>query len=169
MDERLKVLLERRRRFLVFLERRLGRADAEDVLQHGLVVALRRMEDLRSDESLVAWFYQVLRNLVTDQLRRRTTAATTIAEFTRDEPTHQAPDDELFTAACACLYDVLPLLKPQPRNGSTSFSGATAMPPLGRQRPSTWRSERIDGCRRLQIALLARPPYPAGYGTGRAA
>lgn len=113
MDERLNVLLESRRRFLAFLERRLGRADAEDVLQHGLLVALRRMEDLRSDESLVAWFYQVLRNLATDQLRRRTTAATAISEFARGEPTHQAPDDELFAATCACLYDVLPLLKPQ--------------------------------------------------------
>jgi len=61
------VLVENRRAFLSFLERRVGHRDtAEDVLQEAFARSLDKVP-LESAESAVAWFYRVLRNAVIDE------------------------------------------------------------------------------------------------------
>ena len=53
------VLLENRRAFLAFVERRVGdRVIAEDILQEAFARGLDRIETLRVGESVVAWFYR---------------------------------------------------------------------------------------------------------------
>ena len=66
------VLVERRRRFLQFLEPRVGsRAVAEELLQAAFVKVVERGSELRDGESAVAWFYRLLRNALVDFYRHR--------------------------------------------------------------------------------------------------
>ena len=54
----LQTLLERRERFLGFVQKRVAdRSLAEDILQVAYVRALERSDTLREQESAVAWFY----------------------------------------------------------------------------------------------------------------
>ena len=65
-------LVENHRRFLAFLERRVGsRAVAEDILQSAFVRGIEKGDTIRDAESSVAWFYRLLRNAVVDHWRRR--------------------------------------------------------------------------------------------------
>src|SRR3954454_12151628 len=58
--------------FQSFLERRTGdRALAQEILQDALLRSLDKVDSVRSEESVVAWFYRVLRNAVIDRARRR--------------------------------------------------------------------------------------------------
>ena len=64
-------LVENHRRFLAFLERRVGsRAEAEDILQAAFVRGLRKSGTVKDPGSSVAWFYRLLRNALTDHYRR---------------------------------------------------------------------------------------------------
>ena len=70
--EILKALVDNHRRFLAVLEKRVGsREVAEDILQDGFVRALERAGDVRDEGSIVAWFYRLLRNAVTDHFRHQ--------------------------------------------------------------------------------------------------
>ena len=61
---------------LAFVRSRLADPDlAEDVLQDSLLRAVRAAPDLRDDEKMTSWLYQVVRNAITDTYRRRATAA----------------------------------------------------------------------------------------------
>lgn len=65
------LLVENHRRFLAFLERRVrSRDEAEDILQDAFVRSLAKAPELPTDESVVAWFYQVPRNALVDHHRR---------------------------------------------------------------------------------------------------
>jgi RNA polymerase sigma-70 factor (ECF subfamily) len=58
--------------FKAFLAARVGsEAEAEDILQNGLLKALQRAGELQDDAKLTAWFYQLLRNAVVDHYRAR--------------------------------------------------------------------------------------------------
>src|SRR5690349_1853986 len=75
-----QVLVENHRNFLSFLERRVGsRALAEDILQEAFARSVEKAEQLRSDESAIAWFYRLLRNAVTDLHRRSATSGRAMA------------------------------------------------------------------------------------------
>src|SRR5687768_10722778 len=65
-------ILARRAEFRAFLVSRLGsEADADDVLQNGLMKALRNASEVKDEQKLTAWFYQVLRNAMVDHIRAR--------------------------------------------------------------------------------------------------
>jgi RNA polymerase sigma-70 factor (ECF subfamily) len=67
------LLLQRRGRFLSFLERsQRSDPDLEDVLQDAFVKSLEHQGSLRDSEKVVAWFYRVLRNELVTRHRRRT-------------------------------------------------------------------------------------------------
>ena len=64
-----------RNAFKAFLTARVGsEAEAEDILQNGLLKALQRADDLQDDSKLTAWFYQVLRNAVVSPFTRRSSS-----------------------------------------------------------------------------------------------
>lgn len=64
-------LLARRGAAVRRLAARLGsEADAEDVFQHALLIALERLEQVRSPEHLEAWFDAIARREATRHLRR---------------------------------------------------------------------------------------------------
>jgi len=107
-----RVLLERRAAFKAFLVSRLGNeAEAEDLLQNGLVKALERADGIQDGERAVAWFYQLLRNSVVDHVRSRSAAVARDARWTR-EAAGLADDPEAERHLCACFERIIPTLKP---------------------------------------------------------
>ena len=75
-----EVLVANHRDFLRFVERRIGnRALAEEIVQDAFVRSLDRGDEIR--DSVVGWFYRVLRNAVIDYQRRQTVADRRLDQF----------------------------------------------------------------------------------------
>ncbi len=108
------VLVENHRDFLRFLERRVGsKAVAEDILQEAFVRGMGKAETLRSEQSAVAWFYQTLRNALTDHFRRTGAAQRALTAVAAEFEEAQAPDAELQDAVCKCVGRLADTLKPE--------------------------------------------------------
>ena len=114
----LETLLARRASFLAFVRRRVhDPALAEDILQAAYVRALAKSDDLRAEESAVAWFYRVLRNAVIDHARRSATESVAMDRWARElgwstdgEPV--VAEQAARTFICGCIEHVLPTLRP---------------------------------------------------------
>lgn len=105
-------LLQHRAAFKAFLAARVGNlADAEDLLQNGLVKALERGGEIREGEKAVAWFYQVLRNVLIDHLRSRQAAARRDEAWAGSMPSLEG-DPVAERQICACFEKMLPAMKP---------------------------------------------------------
>jgi len=106
-------LVDQRRQFLRFLERRVNSpAVAEDILQNAYLRALERSGDLRQHESSTAWFYRILRNAVIDFYRHRGVEDRALAQWAAELETEIPADDLTREIVCACIARVLPALKP---------------------------------------------------------
>jgi RNA polymerase sigma factor (sigma-70 family) len=111
----LRVLVDNHRRFLAFIERRVGsREAAEDILQDAFVRGLDRAGTVRNEEAIIAWFYRLLRNAVVDHYRRRGAEdrALAYAAGTADE-VEPGPDEALHNEVCACVSALVQTLKPE--------------------------------------------------------
>lgn len=102
-------LVGRHREFLRYVERRVGDAVlAAEIVQDAFVRALDRGDEV--DESIVGWFYRVLRNAVIDRQRRQVVADRRLeafaAELSEAEP-------ELEAVACRCVVELAAALKPE--------------------------------------------------------
>lgn len=109
------VLVENHQRFLRFLERRAPtREAAEDILQDAFVRGLTKAPPLASAESIVAWFYQVLRNAIVDYHRRAGTQARALDRLVREtrDVTAAPQDAELFATVCDCVRSLVTTLTP---------------------------------------------------------
>jgi RNA polymerase sigma factor (sigma-70 family) len=108
-------LLANHRRFLDFLIARVGRReDAEEILQDAFVRGVRKAGEVRDGESAVAWFYRLLRNAVTDHYRRKAAGRRAVETIARAAPEAEPGHDaDLERAVCACVNDLVPLLKPE--------------------------------------------------------
>jgi RNA polymerase sigma factor (sigma-70 family) len=105
-------VLAERQRFKSFVASRVGNeSDAEDVLQNGLLKALQSNAELKNREKLIPWFYQVLRNAITDHLRSRN-ASTRREEAWASDTGQAARDAEAERHLCRCFEQLLPALKP---------------------------------------------------------
>jgi RNA polymerase sigma-70 factor (ECF subfamily) len=104
-------LVANRGDFLRFLERRLDRATAEDVLQDSFVRSLGRANQIEP-ETAVAWFYQVLRNALIDRARRRGTLNAALERLKRDVGDEHAPAPDTRDAACPCIGRLARTLSP---------------------------------------------------------
>jgi RNA polymerase sigma-70 factor (ECF subfamily) len=109
------VLVANHRQFLAFLERRMGsRADAEDLLQDAYVKGLSRGHQIDSPESVIPWFYRVLRNALTDWYRHKGAETRATAEWGGREDTVEGPrDEELFGEVCGCVDRLTRTLRPE--------------------------------------------------------
>jgi len=106
-------LLDLRRRFLIFLERRVGdRAVAEDILQGAYLRALEAKGRLREDESAVAWFYRILRNALIDHYRRRATEESALERWALELERSPAAEPKLQEAICQCIAGALDAIAP---------------------------------------------------------
>ena len=99
----MQALVDNHRMFLRFLERRVGsRETAEDLLQDAFGRALEHLDELRENESIVAWFYRVLRNAVIDHYRRSDAAHRAADAFARDFD-EAVPPHEVQTRVCRSI------------------------------------------------------------------
>jgi len=110
----LNVLVENHRRFLQFLERRVGsREIAEDILQDAFVKTLDA-DALPSDDGVIPWFYRVLRNAIIDHYRRGGAEERALAHVAGMTEVAEPPrDEELYEAVCACVTGLVDTLKPE--------------------------------------------------------
>ncbi len=117
-DITLQMLLDRRARFLAFVQSRVhDRSLAEDILQAAYVRALEQSHSLREEESASAWFYSVLRNAVIDHFRHQTSEDSAHNRWASElglsegiEPS--TPPESARTFICGCIEHVLPTLRP---------------------------------------------------------
>lgn len=107
-------LVENHRRFLAFLERRVGnRADAEEILQAAFVRGLERAGEIRDEERAVAWFYRMLRNALVDHWRHRVAETRSEEALSRELADAHEPPPELTAEICGCFEPLLDALKPE--------------------------------------------------------
>ena len=108
-----QALVESRRQFLGFLQRRLSNADeAEEVLQAFMLRAVSRADDLRDVRTVRGWLSRILATSIADHqrqaARRRQRETVMTPEFFETVPGDV--DAELEEAVCNCLYKLLPTL-----------------------------------------------------------
>ncbi len=111
-----ELLVENRSKFLSYLRRRLpNESAAEEIFQQSLLRAVESEGSLKDQESLVAWFYQVLKNALIDYYRSHASEARKNANFLNEleasDQATSAPVDEVYKAICECLVGLLPTLK----------------------------------------------------------
>jgi RNA polymerase sigma factor (sigma-70 family) len=107
-DPRTDAILEARDRLAAFLRARLPDPEAaDDLVQDALLRALRAAPDLRDDDRLDAWLFQIARNAMADHHRQRARETGALAQI---EP--ETTDPEEVAALCACFRPLLPTLSP---------------------------------------------------------
>ncbi|MEI9952386.1 MAG: sigma-70 family RNA polymerase sigma factor [Pseudomonadota bacterium] len=103
-------LVANHRDFLRFVERRVGnRAIAEEIIQEAFVTSLAQGGEIR--DSVVGWFYRVLRNAVVDYQRRQAVANRRLDEFAAELETSGSSEQELTNVVCACVLRLADTLK----------------------------------------------------------
>lgn len=110
-DRTLDSILSQRARFRAYLVARLGNeADADDVLQNGLMKAMRSAGDVSDGEKLTAWFYRLLRNALVDHVRSRSARVHRDAAWTISE---DQSDNFPERTVCVCFEGMIGNLKPR--------------------------------------------------------
>lgn len=115
-EELIAALDAQRAAFKSFLAARVGNdAEAEDILQNGLVKALQRAGELRETEKAIPWFYQLLRHAVIDHYRsasatrRRHDALGTLVTALKEDV---ATSDAFEARICTCMEALVKTLPP---------------------------------------------------------
>jgi RNA polymerase sigma-70 factor (ECF subfamily) len=112
-------LLEQRKNFVSFVEKRINSpADAEDIVQSAFARLVEKADTIDGHESVVAWFYRVLRNAIIDHYRRRTVKDRRNEEFAREMRDLEARlefDPAAKNQVCRCIRPVMEALKPEYR------------------------------------------------------
>jgi RNA polymerase sigma-70 factor (ECF subfamily) len=112
IETEINTILKQRLQFLGFVERRVGdTAVAEDILQSAYMRALRHEDEFGNDESVVAWFYRVLRNAVIDHYRRRGAEGKALEAWGREMEGAAHPSHEVQEEICGCMAGVVERLK----------------------------------------------------------
>ena len=105
-------LVANHREFLRFVERRIGnRALAEEIVQDAFVRSLDRGDEIR--DSVVGWFYRVLRNAVIDRQRRQAVADRRLDQFAAELESSGDGGEELTGVVCKCVGELAGTLKPE--------------------------------------------------------
>ena len=109
MEQLESQLLPELEKFTAFVRSRVGDPHlAADVVQDSLLKAMKSAGQLRNDESVVAWFYRILRRSIIDVYRRRATNKGAIERLERelDSP----PDAAEVRTVCGCVESLIPTL-----------------------------------------------------------
>lgn len=115
IDPLLNELLDNRAKFLAFLTARVSDpATAEDILQTAYTRTLEKGGQIQKTESIVAWFYRILRNALTDHYRRD--AARGRAHEGLSAETPDSYEIELQSNLCTCIKGVVQTLKSEYRH-----------------------------------------------------
>jgi RNA polymerase sigma factor (sigma-70 family) len=116
-DSVIQRLTENRSLFETFLRRRVQDDFlAQDLLQQSFVKAIQQQHSLNNEESVVPWFYRILRNTLIDYYRSQASENTRREEFLKQScvlADDQVPSlDETKATVCSCLDGVISALSP---------------------------------------------------------
>ena len=116
LNDMIQRLLEHESAFRVFLRRRVGdEALAEDLLQQSMIRAVHCHHSVRNDDSVVAWFYTIIRRTLIDYYRSKGAEARRneafLQELTLSGDDTEPPLDEVKATVCTCLHRLLPKLR----------------------------------------------------------
>src|SRR4051812_46231380 len=107
-----ELLVANHRDFLSFVERRIGnRALAEEIVQDAFAKSLDHADEIR--DSVVGWFYRVLRNAVIDRQRRQAVADRRLDQFAAELESSGDGGEELVGGVCRCVGQLADTLKPE--------------------------------------------------------
>ncbi|MEO8338122.1 MAG: sigma-70 family RNA polymerase sigma factor [Nitrospirota bacterium] len=107
-------LVASRQQFLAFLRKRVGSDEsAEDILQTAFVKGIEKGGSVRDEETIVAWFYRVLRNAVIDHYRSKGSSQNALDQLVHEMRAHQEPDVSFKGEICSCVSGLLETLKPE--------------------------------------------------------
>ena len=107
----LERLVAEQNRFFTFLLRRTGNREvAEEILQAAFLRGLERGGTLRDEESVVAWFYRLLRNALAERARRDAVEGRALEGYAREL---EEVDEPLESFVCECVSRMLDALKPE--------------------------------------------------------
>ena len=110
-------LTENRSIFVAFLRRRVEDDFlVQDLLQQSLVKAIQQQHSLNNEESVVPWFYRILRNTVIDYYRSKASEKARQDDYLEQAKVltdDQVPSlDEVKATICRCLDDAISVLRP---------------------------------------------------------
>lgn len=112
MDSLAAQLLEHHEMFLAFARKRVADPDlAADAVQDSLLKAVKSAGQIRDNESVVPWFYRILRRTILDLYRRRGVRQRVMVEMPEDF--EAVASEEEKANICGCLRGLLPTLKPE--------------------------------------------------------
>lgn len=117
VDDLLRPLVENEAGFRAFLRRRVSdEALAEDLLQQSFVRAVEHHHALKQNESIIPWFYRILRHALIDYYRSRASETRKhdafLQELAVSGEDKALPPDAVRPTVCACLYKLLPAIRP---------------------------------------------------------
>ena len=110
-------IVEDQASFRAFLRKRVGSETVvEDVFQQCLLRAVERQHSVKNEDSVVAWFYQILRNAVIDYYRSKSSEEARHQAFEKEAQVLQQQEvpslDTVKATICACLDEVVKTLRP---------------------------------------------------------
>jgi RNA polymerase sigma-70 factor (ECF subfamily) len=106
------ILVDNHRKFLSFLKGRIANtSDAEEILQAAFVKSISKSDSIRDEESVVAWFYRLLRNAVIDYYRHQDVERRAMEHLARMHTDTETLHPDFERAVCQCVHDLLPTLK----------------------------------------------------------
>lgn len=111
-----EIFIENHKKFRDFLAARVGsRQIAEDLLQNSVRKAIEHPAGATDEKSILAWFYTILKNTLTDHYRAKASEEKKNDEFLKElaaqDGTHAKAADELEAIVCECLNGLLPTLR----------------------------------------------------------
>lgn len=110
-------LLESRLQFLSFIQSRVESAEvAEDILQAAFVKGIEKGGALRDEETVIAWFYRLLRNAIVDHYRQRSSSERAAEGLVHELETHVEPEDSFKGDICRCVSGLLETLRTEYRD-----------------------------------------------------
>lgn len=123
-------LLTQRTAFLRFLTAKVGPAAAEDILQSCYLKLVEKGLQLRQDESVILWFYTVLRHATVDYYRRNASRDRAHEQFAAEAPVSY--EEEVKANICGCVTGVLDTLR---RNIELRYKPSISMAGLSLSTP----------------------------------
>lgn len=111
-EEVQKHILAHRSKLVAYVTGKVQDADlAEDIVQEGLLKALRSAPDLKEDEKLLPWFYRILQNAIIDEYRKEGRLAKRQETYALEQDSSFIDEDR--STVCECFKELMPSLKPE--------------------------------------------------------
>ncbi len=110
-----EILAQEHQHFLAFLRKRVRTdEEAEEILQAAYAKGLRQVKTVNKNESVVAWFFQILRNSLVDYWRHRAVESKALERFIDENRDNSSEiETDLEDAVCSCVNKLIETVKPE--------------------------------------------------------